>query len=257
MKQISFIMLGLIYLLMVITCSSPDNNVTDTTTNSTEIKKINCVFINELSQTQECEEYYENGNVKLKAQYKNGILQGDYLEYHPNGKIRIKGEYLRGEKYNYFDYYDSLGNKIKEENYAVNLFTEELQLNEYIYYDSKGNIIREKSHYFNIFLDDTIKLGESFEAKIVLVAPFYKEKMHTYINIYKKGLGDLATKPAIKHIGENFIVNYKHDKSLEIGEYYLLGYIDDYKDTLVDNQVKQIGKRLFIYRPFAVIGSAN
>lgn len=32
-------------------------------------------------------EYYENGNIRLTGQYKNGERVGKWIEYHQNGKV--------------------------------------------------------------------------------------------------------------------------------------------------------------------------
>lgn len=44
------------------------------------------------------EEYYENGNLMKRVEYRNGNLHGIYEEYDEEGKLKIKGEYKNGEK---------------------------------------------------------------------------------------------------------------------------------------------------------------
>ena len=43
------------------------------------------------------EEYYENGQIKTKAFFKNGELDGLYQEFYSNGKIQSRGFFKSGK----------------------------------------------------------------------------------------------------------------------------------------------------------------
>lgn len=49
---------------------------------------------------------YSQSKILLKSEtYKDGYLNGPYVEYYPNGKIKVQGEYYMGLKVNdWFEY---------------------------------------------------------------------------------------------------------------------------------------------------------
>ena len=50
-------------------------------------------------------DYYENGDIFSKSNYKDGSLDGLYEEFHPNGKLASKGKYKKNNKVGtWFDY---------------------------------------------------------------------------------------------------------------------------------------------------------
>lgn len=44
------------------------------------------------------EEYYENGNLNIRAEYKNGKKHGIYEEYNKNGRLIDRENYFKGER---------------------------------------------------------------------------------------------------------------------------------------------------------------
>lgn len=54
--------------------------------------------------------FYESGKPKIKAVYKEGLLNGTYFEYDEQGKPKIKASYKEGELHGPFTKYD--GRKI-------------------------------------------------------------------------------------------------------------------------------------------------
>lgn len=74
--------------------------------------------------TGKCYEYYFNGQIRSKQEYKNGKDHGKWTFYHPAEIIRTSGEFNLGTRVGTWKYfypngkiwkvnnYDSLGNKI-------------------------------------------------------------------------------------------------------------------------------------------------
>ena len=61
--------------------------------------------------------WHENGNKNSEGKYINGKEDGKYRVWHPNGKLFYKGQYDMGHKVGVWEFYDSLGVKIKEETF--------------------------------------------------------------------------------------------------------------------------------------------
>ncbi len=63
------------------------------------------------------EEYYENGKLELKAEFKNGTHNGKYEEYYKNGNLYKKGQCKDGEKIGYWEFYSEDGKLKDKRNY--------------------------------------------------------------------------------------------------------------------------------------------
>jgi hypothetical protein len=63
------------------------------------------------------EEHYENGELKLSVEIKDGLKDGTLKYYHENGEIKIRGEYEDDEPAGKWRYYDEEGNLIKTDKY--------------------------------------------------------------------------------------------------------------------------------------------
>jgi antitoxin component YwqK of YwqJK toxin-antitoxin module len=62
--------------------------------------------------------YYENGNIRLLANYDNGLVAGNFTEFHENGKISESGFYGNGlKKDGVWTYFDEQGKLTKTETY--------------------------------------------------------------------------------------------------------------------------------------------
>ncbi|MFT0715208.1 toxin-antitoxin system YwqK family antitoxin [Flagellimonas lutimaris] len=62
--------------------------------------------------------YHENGNIRLVANYDNGLVTGNFTKFHENGKIRESGYYSSGlKKDGIWTYFDENGNLTKTEIY--------------------------------------------------------------------------------------------------------------------------------------------
>ena len=53
--------------------------------------------------------YFENGNLKIEAIYKEGKFHGSYTEYHPNGVVDAMGEFWNGEQHGFWKIFDERG----------------------------------------------------------------------------------------------------------------------------------------------------
>lgn len=62
-------------------------------------------------------DYFENGSVFSKTNYKNGFLNGKWLMFYPNGRVAEKGNYILNEKKGIWIKYNKRGMKISNEKY--------------------------------------------------------------------------------------------------------------------------------------------
>ena len=59
--------------------------------------------------------YYDNGQPMLEVKIVKGKRSGDYKEYYEDGKIKVKGYYISGERRFTWTYYDADGNQNTKE----------------------------------------------------------------------------------------------------------------------------------------------
>lgn len=105
----------------------------------------------------ESEQFYKNGALKGRLQYKNGIIVDTVFMYYENGKIAKKGLLKDLEPIGWWSYYDLDGNLIKRR--EVIRIDGKPFLNQKIEYYSNGKINYNKSSFFNLSLKDTLTLG--------------------------------------------------------------------------------------------------
>ncbi len=67
-------------------------------------------------------EYWDNGAIKAKLQYKNGKLHGEALYYFPTGQLKTKGKYRNGEKKAKWLFYNKKGEIVGKKRYSGFLF---------------------------------------------------------------------------------------------------------------------------------------
>ena len=51
-------------------------------------------------------DYYDNGQLRSKENWKDGKPDGLWEEYHDNGKLSSKGNFKKGELNGLWEYYD-------------------------------------------------------------------------------------------------------------------------------------------------------
>src|SRR6187549_3960709 len=64
--------------------------------------------------------FYENGNVAIEGEFKNGVRWGTFYEYHENGKLIRKISYENGMRHGTVDVYDEHGRPIQQAFYQNN-----------------------------------------------------------------------------------------------------------------------------------------
>lgn len=63
-------------------------------------------------------DYHENGNIRLVANYNNGLVVGNFTKFHKNGKLKESGFYHKGlKKDGIWNYFDKKGSLTKTEIY--------------------------------------------------------------------------------------------------------------------------------------------
>ena len=145
--------------------------------------------------------YYSNGNIKTKYECSDSIKDGIYKKFYQNGKLWEKGYFLKGKENGLFVTYDSLGNKIKEQifalaykNDAYNFYTEdtfdidkkESFINSEIKYNKNGSIDSLNSFFYKTYQNkSTIKLGDTLICIVDLAASMFKSKQSEYIFCYR------------------------------------------------------------------------
>jgi multimeric flavodoxin WrbA len=61
--------------------------------------------------------YYQNGQLLIVSNYKNGIIEGTYQRYHENGMLHSEGNYVNGKKDGYWKFYKSDGSFENQRSY--------------------------------------------------------------------------------------------------------------------------------------------
>jgi hypothetical protein len=74
------------------------------------------IIISDLD-AKDYKEYYDNGELKLSVEIKDGLKEGTLKYYHENGEIKIRGEFENDEPVGKWKYYDEEGNLIKTDKY--------------------------------------------------------------------------------------------------------------------------------------------
>ncbi|WP_130733195.1 toxin-antitoxin system YwqK family antitoxin [Flavobacterium sp. J27] len=154
-----------------------------------------CGFKDDL-QIGTCKDFYETGQLRSVANWKDGKLDGDYTFYHPNGKIQSKGFYTKNVQSGKWFFYTEDGFPISEESY---LYDKGLRIKNglFRFYNKQGILVEETSYtkdainglgklYFdNGFLkqETNYKNGET-----VGLTKIYKEKARDVLD----GIGKMA-----------------------------------------------------------------
>lgn len=66
------------------------------------------IVINDLDAAKH-EEFFDNGNIRLSVELKNGLKHGTYKEYDENGELKIRGRYRNDMMDGTWKYYDENG----------------------------------------------------------------------------------------------------------------------------------------------------
>ena len=66
-------------------------------------------------------DFFENGNIKIYAEFKDGIKNGEFKEWHSNGQIIYSGEFINGKKNGVFEKNDIYGKKLTKTKYSLDI----------------------------------------------------------------------------------------------------------------------------------------
>lgn len=154
--------------------------------------------------------FYENGALKRRANYCNGLLCGDDVVYHPNQNIKSVSSYF-------------------VQNKATILKEEKI-------YDDAGRVNNNESLYLDLVSEaDTIAIGERFQVEIRIAASIFKKPAKN--RFMKVVYGSLDSKFRILEpnkldtiVGNNSaaLVIVKPDK---VGENVIRGFVIDGVDN--------------------------
>jgi hypothetical protein len=84
--------------------------------NKVETDTVPVIIISDLD-AREYKEYYDNGNLKLVVELKDGLKHGTMKYYYENGELKIRGQYDDDEPVGKWKYYNEEGNLIKTDKY--------------------------------------------------------------------------------------------------------------------------------------------
>ncbi len=84
------------------------------------------------------QEFYSNGNIKLKGFLKDGKREGDWSYFYENGKLWSRGEYTKGLRNGISNVYYENGVKKIDGNYV-----DDVPKGVWTFYNMEGKIIKE------------------------------------------------------------------------------------------------------------------
>lgn len=145
------------------------------------------------------EEFYDNGNLKVKHIYNEGVKVDSSIYLYKTGNIRQIMYHLRNDSVSLNKLYDEFNNKIAEgyslkndKDYRIGKWIfyenslERDSIVEYINVDKNpyvnqvwilnsitGDTIRNKGNFFHIYMRDTVSLGEILHIRCYLYLPYY------------------------------------------------------------------------------------
>jgi antitoxin component YwqK of YwqJK toxin-antitoxin module len=162
----------------------------------------------------EYKEFYENGNLKVKHNYSDGILIDtsyyygtdklkktikvwskidtvQVLNFQTNGNIESEGFKLKDKiKIGKWKYYDKEKNLAKEIEY-FNVSNKEY-VNQVWYFDKEKNIVESEGNYMTFDVsNDTVTVYEPVKILIALKSPFFSYDSNVYGCIPSGKLSDL------------------------------------------------------------------
>ena len=70
-------------------------------------------------------ERYENGKIKTRNHYSNGLLNGVYESFRKTGQLEIKGKYTNGKIDGIWQWYDKNDQIVEERTYKNNVVLKE------------------------------------------------------------------------------------------------------------------------------------
>ena len=62
-------------------------------------------------------DFFQNGNIKIYAEFKDGLRNGEFKKWHSNGQITYSGKFINGKKNGVFIKNDIYGKKLSKAKY--------------------------------------------------------------------------------------------------------------------------------------------
>ncbi len=196
-------------------------------------------------------QYYENGAIKEKLNYRDGLAHGTNIIYSVNGDIEEVGQFYNGIAIGYFTKYH------RNHLYHIRQYViigNDSYVNQYWGFDESGNLDENYSNYYSLNVNnrDTLKLNEEVTINIKLEVPYYKEgKMELIIGNFDDfyNLTDSSTLKSIKC--KNFAGTFstKFDKP---GKNYVRGFIKNLKNKNENNKLFTYERDIYFMKRFIV-----
>lgn len=111
---------------------------------------------------------------------KDSLRHGLNEEFYLNGIKKTEGQWYKGKKTRWFKYYDENGKlKVLRQYISIddttNWNSDEAYLNQVIRFNDNGDTVKDGSFFMRLLtVGDTIKNGNEYSFKVVLVAPLFK-----------------------------------------------------------------------------------
>lgn len=173
--------------------------------------------------------YYENSNLKERSVYQDDLLEGTLRLYHLNGKLREETTYSKGEPIGWSYEYRENGVKHKAHQYIR--FEDRYIGNQRIRYNEAGETIADSSHYITVSSErDTISLGEEIRLRFKLEAPFYgsRSQVRLLIGGFDEQYRHLNPAATDTIDGSGLTAEYTFIPEKK-GKYVIRGRLSDYK----------------------------
>jgi len=191
------------------------------------------------------ESFYENGKLKSEYYLSNNENDGGYSIYYESGNLKEKGNFEIGNIVEKIQFYDTslLMKKLIERYFLIN---GENFLNEIIVLDRNQDTILEKSNFYKIIIPkDTLQLGETFKAEIIIIAPYFKRS---------KMLVNFVIPGDSIHIRQIFTdslkVEYSYVPKIS-GLFPFAGVIEEVEDKGYINDSSDV-RRMYFYKNYYV-----
>lgn len=92
----------------------------------------------------------------IVSNYKNGMLDGDYIEYFEDGKVKVKGQFVNNKRHGIWEHYHANGKKMMLNRYKHG------KMHGWCYgYEESGKEIAKKYFYYGRLLE-----GKDLEMKL-------------------------------------------------------------------------------------------
>lgn len=136
------------------------------------------------------QEFYDTGEIKLKANYINGISSDTVFNYHKNGIIKEKGVLFNNLREGWWYNYDNKGGLKSQSEYLI--IKDSTYKNQSIYFYDNGEVDYDLSWFFTLKIPDTIVLGRN-RGEIKYYSPL-KSEVKYLLAIVENRYSDIVVK---------------------------------------------------------------